>query len=174
MTKKLMEEHDQRRIEQQEVQQRLESAERSGKSDIAELFQRVKRYEDEARMDNDEVRQGVSRIASSLEERALRDKKELRDILEHEASDLSRRMDKCNIERLNDCADIQEKMCLLGRSASRHLETLNRSLNRSQSRKHYQRITTLCFQEHHQYAGTDGQMWRSDVLCLQRLRPHLH
>ena len=51
----MVEEHDQRRIEQQEVQQRLENAEKSGKSDIAELFQRVKRYEEEARMDNDEV-----------------------------------------------------------------------------------------------------------------------
>ena len=115
MTKKMNEEHDQRRIEQQEVQQRLESAERSGKADIAELFQRVKRYEEEARLDNDEVRQGVSRIAASLEERAVRDKKEMRDILCHEAADLGRRMDKCNIERLNDSAELQTKLCMLGR-----------------------------------------------------------
>ena len=77
-----------------------------------------------------QVRQAVNRIASSLEERAIRDKKELKDILSHEASDLSRRMDKCNIERLNDSADIQAKMCMLGRSASRHLETLKTSLHR--------------------------------------------
>ena len=130
MTKKLNEEHDQRRIEQQEVQQRLENAERSGKNDIQELFQRVKRYEDEARLDNDEVRQGVARIAASLEERAVRDKKELRDILTHETDDLSRRMDKCNIERLNDSADVQTKLCMLGRTASRHLETLSKTLTR--------------------------------------------
>lgn len=76
------------------------------------------------------MRQAVSRIASSLEERAIRDKKELKDILAHEASDLGRRVDKCNIERLNDSADIQAKLCMLGRSASRHLETLKLSLNR--------------------------------------------
>ena len=58
LTKKMNEEHDQRRIEQLEVQQRLENTEKSGKSDIAELFSRVKRYEDEARIDNDEVRGG--------------------------------------------------------------------------------------------------------------------
>ena len=55
MSKKMNEEHDQRRIEQLEVQQRLENTEKSGKSDIAELFSRVKRYEEEARIDNDEV-----------------------------------------------------------------------------------------------------------------------
>ena len=55
MSKKMNEEHDQRRIEQIEVQQRLENTEKAGKSDIAELFSRVKRYEDEARIDNDEV-----------------------------------------------------------------------------------------------------------------------
>merc|ERR1719192_1057365 len=93
LSKKMNEEHDQRRIEQLEVQQRLENTEKSGKSDIAELFCRVKRYEDEARLDNDEVRQAVNRIASSLEERAIRDKKELKDILSHEASDLSRRVE---------------------------------------------------------------------------------
>ena len=76
------------------------------------------------------MRQAVNRIASSLEERAIRDKKELKDILAHEASDLSRRMDKCNIERLNDSADVQAKMCMLGRSASKHLETLKASLHR--------------------------------------------
>ena len=76
------------------------------------------------------MRQAVNRIASSLEERAIRDKKELKEILAFEASDLSRRMDKCNIERLNDSADIEAKICLLGRSASKHLETLKNSLHR--------------------------------------------
>ena len=130
MTKKMNEEHDQRRIEQLEVQQRLENTEKSGKNDIAELFNRVKRYEDEARIDNDEVRQAVTRTASSLEEKVIRDKKELRDILEHETSDLGRRVDKCNIERLNESADIQAKICMLGNSASRHLESLKMALHR--------------------------------------------
>jgi len=130
MTKKLNEEHDQRRIEQLEVQQRLENTEKSGKNDMVELFNRVKRYEEEARIDNDEVRQAVTRTASGLEERVLRDKKELRELLEHEAADLSRRVDKCNLERINDSADIQGKIGMLGKSASRHLEHLKHALQR--------------------------------------------
>merc|ERR1712106_554940 len=130
MNKKMIEEHDQRRLEQMEVQQRLENTEKSGKTDIQELFSRVKRYEDESRIDNDEVRQSVNRTASSLEEKVIRDKKEMRDILEHETSDLGRRVDKCNIERLNESADIQAKMCMLGKSASRHLESLKMALHR--------------------------------------------
>ena len=100
------------------------------------------------------MRQAVSRIASSLEERAIRDKKELKDILAHEASDLGRRVDKCNIERLNDSADIQTKMCMLGRSASRHLETLSKSLTRwiSMTEPYSSQLSLLLwiFQEHHE------------------------
>jgi len=130
MTKKLNEEHDQRRIEQLEVQQRLENTEKSGKNDMVELFNRVKRYEEEARIDNDEVRNAITRTASGLEERVLRDKKELRELLDHEASDLSKRVDKCNLERINDSADVQGKIGMLGKSASRHLEHLKHALQR--------------------------------------------
>eukprot|EP00090_Calanus_glacialis_P047593 TRINITY_DN9958_c0_g1_i2.p1 TRINITY_DN9958_c0_g1~~TRINITY_DN9958_c0_g1_i2.p1 ORF type:complete len:899 (+),score=287.53 TRINITY_DN9958_c0_g1_i2:145-2841(+) len=130
MTKKLNEEHDQRRIEQLEVQQRLENTEKSGKNDMVELFNRVKRYEEEARIDNDEVRQAITRTASGLEERVLRDKKELRELLDHEAADLSKRVDKCNLERINDSADVQGKIGMLGKSASRHLEHLKHALQR--------------------------------------------
>jgi len=130
MTKKLNEEHDQRRIEQLEVQQRLENTEKSGKNDMVELFNRVKRYEEEARIDNDEVRQAITRTSSGLEERALRDKKELHELLDHEAQDLSRRVDKCNLERINDSADVQGKIGMLGKSASRHLEHLKHALQR--------------------------------------------
>ena len=48
LNKKMTEEHDQKRLEQMEVQQRLENTEKSGKTDIQELFSRVKRYEDES------------------------------------------------------------------------------------------------------------------------------
>merc|ERR1711953_820766 len=122
MTKKLGEEHDQRRIEQMEVTQRLENTEKGSKNDITELFARIKRYEEEAGIDNDEVRQALSRTTSSLEEKTMRDKKELREILDHETSDLSRRVDKCNLERINESADMQAKVGMLGKSASRHLE----------------------------------------------------
>ena len=64
---------------------------------MAELFGRVKRYEEEARIDNDEVRQALSRTTQALDERLLRDKKDMREMLDHEASDLSRRVDKCNL-----------------------------------------------------------------------------
>ena len=36
--------------------QRLENTEKGSKNDITELFARIKRYEEEARIDNDEVR----------------------------------------------------------------------------------------------------------------------
>ena len=39
-----------------------------------ELFGRVKRYEEEARIDNDETRQALTRTSQALEERLLRDK----------------------------------------------------------------------------------------------------
>ena len=41
---------------------------------MADLFGRVKRYEEEARIDNDEVRQALTRTSQALEERLLRDK----------------------------------------------------------------------------------------------------
>ena len=42
--RRLAEEHDQRRIEQLEVQQRMENCEKVGKNDMSELFSRVKRW----------------------------------------------------------------------------------------------------------------------------------
>ena len=72
----------------------------------------------------------LAHTEEDLLEAMQRDKKELRDILSHEAEDLGRRMDKCNIERLNDSADVQTKLCMLGRSASRHLETLSKALTK--------------------------------------------
>merc|ERR1740123_2302208 len=130
MTKKLVEEHDQRRIEQMEVTQRLENTEKGSKNDITELFARIKRYEEEARIDNDEVRQALTRTTSTLEEKTMRDKRELRDIMDHETSDLGRRVDKCNLERINESADMQAKVGMLGKSASRHLEQLKHTLHR--------------------------------------------
>ena len=51
-------------------------------------------------------------------------------MLEHESNDLGRRVDKCNLERLNDSADLQSKLGMLGKSASRHLDHLKHSLHR--------------------------------------------
>jgi len=130
MTKKMNEEHDQRRIEQLETKQRLENTEKSGKNDMVELFNRVKRHEEEARIDSDEVRQALHRTCSTLEEKSCKDRKEMRELVENEAGDLSKRMDKCNLERINDSADMQSKLAMLGKSASRHLEHLKSTLGR--------------------------------------------
>ena len=43
MTKRLAEEHDMRRLEQMEMQQRLDTNEKSGKSDITELYAKMRR-----------------------------------------------------------------------------------------------------------------------------------
>ena len=48
--------------------------EKCGKNDMNELFGRVKRYEEEARIDNDETRQALTRTSQAIEERLLRDK----------------------------------------------------------------------------------------------------
>merc|ERR1712106_229228 len=74
MTKKLNEEHDQRRIEQLEVQQRLENTEKSGKNDMVELFNRVKRYEEKRKDEAKALEDKIAKEKKELEERALRDK----------------------------------------------------------------------------------------------------
>merc|ERR1719495_2655254 len=48
VTRRLAEEHDMRRIEQMEMQQRLDNNERSGKTDIQDIYGKMKR-EQEAR-----------------------------------------------------------------------------------------------------------------------------
>ena len=51
-------------------------------------------------------------------------------MLEHESNDLGRRVDKCNLDRLNESADLQSKLGMLGKSASRHLDHLKHALYR--------------------------------------------
>ena len=43
MTRRLAEEHDMRRLEQMEMQQRLDNNESAGKADITELYTKMKR-----------------------------------------------------------------------------------------------------------------------------------
>ena len=45
-------------------------------------------------------------------------------------TDMNKRVDKLNLDRMSDMADIQAKMGLVGKSASRHLETLRAQLFR--------------------------------------------
>ena len=51
-------------------------------------------------------------------------------MLDHESNDLGRRVDKCNLDRLNESADLQSKLGMLGKSASRHLDHLKHALYR--------------------------------------------
>ena len=46
--------------------QRLENTEKGSKNDITELFARIKRYEEEARIDNDEVRKCNNFFAEAI------------------------------------------------------------------------------------------------------------
>jgi len=158
LTKRLNEEHDQRRIEQMEVQQRLENNEKSGKSDMQELFNRVKRYEEEARIDNDEVRNALTRAMSNVDEKILRDKKELRECLDHEAMELNKRVDKANMERLNESADVQTKLGMLGKSASRHLDNLKHKLQLETQNllELMQKSCSVAFNAHRDEGHTDG------------------
>ena len=43
MTRRLAEEHDMRRLEQMEMQQRFDNNEKAGKSDITELYGKMRR-----------------------------------------------------------------------------------------------------------------------------------
>ena len=43
MTRRLAEEHDMRRLEQMEMQQRFDNNEKEGKTDIAELYAKARR-----------------------------------------------------------------------------------------------------------------------------------
>ena len=43
MTRRLAEEHDMRRLEQMEMQQRFDNNEKAGKTDITELFAKIRR-----------------------------------------------------------------------------------------------------------------------------------
>ena len=61
---------------------------------------------------------------SALEEKILREKQTLRDSLDQDCLDINQRLDKLNLERMNDSADIQGKIALFGKSASRHLDAL--------------------------------------------------
>merc|ERR1719244_1073848 len=158
LSKRLSEEHDQRRIEQMEVQQRLENNEKSGKSDMQELFNRVKRYEEEARIDNDEVRQALNRSLANMDEKIIKDKKELREHLDTEAMEINKRVDKSNMERLNESADIQAKLGMLGKSASRHLDNLKHKLQLETQNllELMQKSCSVAFNAHRDEGHTDG------------------
>merc|ERR1712218_303458 len=59
MTRRLAEEHDMRRLEQMEMQQRFDNNEKAGKTDITELFAKVRREQEARENDADELREKI-------------------------------------------------------------------------------------------------------------------
>ncbi len=47
-----------------------------------------------------------------------------------EAAELNERVDKVNVERMNDTSDLSGKLSLLGKSASRHIDNLKHHVSR--------------------------------------------
>jgi len=122
--RKMNEEHDQRRIEQMEMQQRLDNGEKAGKNDIAELYNKVRREIEAREAENDEIVAQLRADKSQLEEKIVKERVAFREALENETSDLHLRLDKAMVQQVNDSADVQAKLGMLGKSASRHIEAL--------------------------------------------------
>jgi hypothetical protein len=53
-----------------------------------------------------------------------------REALDVESTDLNERVDKTNIDRMNDVSDLSGKVSMLGKSASRHIENLKNHVSR--------------------------------------------
>ena len=167
--RKLKEEHDQRRIEQMELVQRLDNNEKCGKNDITvnkrmhygfwffdahhmfaygliieyllaaqclknSIFQdiqtKLKREHEDRENELDDLRNKVINDKSQLEEKIIKERQALRDAFDSEQLDINKRVDKVNSERMSDMAEVQAKMALVGKSASRHLDTLRAQLFR--------------------------------------------
>ena len=75
--RRLAEEHDMRRLEQMEMQQRLDNNEKSGKNDITEIFNKMKREQEAREIESDEIRNSLNNAKSNLEEKILREKQVL-------------------------------------------------------------------------------------------------
>merc|ERR1712141_55419 len=84
MTRRLAEEHDMRRLEQMEMQQRFDNNEKAGKTDITELFAKVRREQEARENDADELREKIIANKSVLDERIIKEKQALRDSLDQE------------------------------------------------------------------------------------------
>ncbi|CAB4067941.1 unnamed protein product [Lepeophtheirus salmonis] len=128
LTRKLNEEHDMRRLEQMEMQQRLDNAEKQGKSDITELYQKIKKEADVRESDNTELLNIQKNDRNIIEEKIIKERQALREVIDGENLDLNKRLDKVNSDRLNDTNELQGKMALFGKSASRHIDNLKHSI----------------------------------------------
>ena len=63
--RRLAEEHDMRRLEQMEMQQRLDNNEKAGKNDIAELYNKMKREQESREIETDDLRNVLNNTKES-------------------------------------------------------------------------------------------------------------
>ena len=84
----------------------------------------MKREQEAREIESDELRNLLNNTKGSLEEKILREKQILRDSLDQDCMDINNRLDKLNLDRMNDLGDIQGKIALFGKSAQRHLDAL--------------------------------------------------
>ena len=84
----------------------------------------MKREREEREIDLDEIRQKSNNDKNNLDEKIIKERNGLREAFDNEQLELTKRLDKLNLDRMSDTADIQAKMGLVAKSASRHLDTL--------------------------------------------------
>ena len=80
---------------------------------------------------------------------------------------MNKRVDKLNLDRMSDMADIQAKMGLVGKSASRHLETLRAQLFR-ECQTLFELATKPCsivFDAFREDSYTDGGIIHKIIFC---------
>ena len=58
----------------------------------------------------DEVRSAMKQDKNQIEEKLLKEKQMLRESLSTESLEVNKRVDKVNLDRMNDVADIQSKV----------------------------------------------------------------
>ncbi len=91
---------------------------------------KLKREHEERAIDLEDLKNKVNNDRNQLEEKILRERNSLRESFDSEQLDLTKRIDKVNLDRMSDVSDITAKLGLVGKSASRHLDTLRAQLFR--------------------------------------------
>ena len=69
----------------------------------------MKREQEARELEVDELRNVMNNNKGALEQKILQEKQILRDSLDNDCMDINNRLDKMNMERMNDLGDIQVK-----------------------------------------------------------------
>ena len=67
----------------------------------------MKREQEARELEVDELRNVMNNNKGALEQKILQEKQILRDSLDNDCMDINNRLDKMNMERMNDLGDIQ-------------------------------------------------------------------